>query len=154
MSDALQLAEDLARPAKILVVDDDFFIREMFNRLQARYEIAITCLASPQEAITLLERERYDMVFLDMKFDGPMGGMELIRVINAASYNLHVVIMSGSINLHDVMHEANRLGVLSFMAKPIEFTADFLRIILQRLGVRVNLRRQPTPEPPNQGDLI
>jgi DNA-binding NtrC family response regulator len=142
MSDVLKVAEALARAPKLLVVDDDHLIRLVFTRLALQYELDVSCLSSPQEALALLEKNVYDVIFLDMKFEGiGMDGMDMLREINQQSLNTHVVIMSGSVNLHDLMHEANKLGVLSFMLKPMQFSVEYLRRLLTRLHIRMLERK-------------
>ncbi len=133
------LIAELSRPPSVLVIDDDYFIRFIFKRLSEVYELDLECVATPQEGIDAVVNKRYDAVFLDMKFEnGGIDGMDVLRQINLLNYDSRVIVMSGSINLHDVMHEANKLGVLSFMAKPIDFTLEFLAAILKRLGLRLN----------------
>lgn len=135
---ALDLAQRLAKTPKVLIVDDDEFIRLIFTKLMDKYDIEVICLNSPQEGIVAMKNDDFDVVFLDMKFHATaMSGMDFLRHVNAVDSKAQTVIMSGSVNLHDIMAEANRLGVLSFMLKPVSFTHDYVVSILRRLGMRL-----------------
>ncbi len=155
MSTVADYVAELTRAPSILVIDDDYLVRFIFGRLASTYDIQLDCVSTPEEGIDHITSKMgpsgqsgYDAVFLDMKFENGthgsagMSGMDVLRRINLLDYNSRVIVMSGSINLHDVMHEANKLGVLSFMAKPIDFTVEFLAAILRRLGIRLSLRQQ------------
>lgn len=143
---AYELAKRLSRPPKVLVVDDEYTVRLMFDRLTKDIDIEITCVGSPQEGIAMLAEQTWDVVFLDMKFPQAMGGMDLLREVNRQNYDAHVIIMSSSINLQEVMAEANRLGVVSFMLKPVGFSVEFLKNILKRLKLNTSERGEEESE--------
>jgi ActR/RegA family two-component response regulator len=98
---------------------------------------------SAQEARIFLEKKTYDYVFLDMKLENGVSGMEVLQHINTAAPSVSVVIMSGSVNLHDLMEQANQVGVLSFIKKPTQFTRQYH-------GQRVHEARPSAPpgDPP------
>lgn len=149
MNSVLELAQSLARTPRILVVDDDHYIRRVFDTLAQTYEIVLALAASPQEGLLCIRRAEFDVIFLDMRFDQAMTGMDVLREINRMGCNTHVIVMSGSINLHDVMAEANQLGVVSFMLKPISFNIEFVRTILGRLGIRLVERSEQKTDRPS-----
>lgn len=143
----MELAEKLARTPKILIVDDDSFIRFAFSSVQQKYYLEVDCADSPREGLIKIQAGTYEAVFLDMKFQGGESGMSVLRQINLLNYETHVVVMSGSINLHDVMAEANRLGVLSFMLKPTDFDFDYVVRILRTMGLKLTVRPPDDPGP-------
>ena len=145
MSSVDALVAEMTKPPSILVIDDEYVIRYTFERLAHVYEMNLVCVPTVEEGIQAImkQQEKFDVVFLDMKFEDAttgsvvLTGMDALRKLNLINYDGHIIVMSGSINLHDIMHEANKLGVLSFMAKPVEFTTKFLTAILKRLGIRL-----------------
>lgn len=142
MDSVLELAQRLAHTPTILVADDDQYIRDMFEVLAKRYDVAVTCVGRPQQALDHLEANRYDALFLDIKFEEEMTGLDVLKIIAYRDYETHVIVMAGSINIDMIMAEANQAGVISFMLKPIQFSGDYLRRALTRLGIRL----LPKPE--------
>ncbi len=143
MSEALKLAEMFARTPRILIVDDEPIIHHVFERLKEDYDLEVVSAHTPEQGLHLISRGKFDAIFIDMRFAGiGMDGMDVIRALNVSDSQATVIVMSGSINLHDVMVEANQLGVVSFMAKPVTFTTQLLVSVLRRLHVRL-MPRQP-----------
>lgn len=124
----------LTRPKAVLVVDDDALIRMMFKCVAESFHVTIHFAPSAQEAIALLRKQKFDFIFLDMKLEMAVSGMEVLRFINAAQPEASVIIMSGSVSLHDIMHEANALGVLSFIRKPTSFTVEYITSVFTKIG--------------------
>jgi DNA-binding NtrC family response regulator len=141
MNDALKIAEKLAEPYRFLVIDDEVIVREVFTECMDVFHCHIECAKTLSEGIYALGKNKFDIVFLDMRLDHE-DGMQLLRFVNRHCVDTHVVIMSGSINLGDVMHEANRLGVVSFFAKTAEFSRDYVAKILKRLRPRLVAKKQ------------
>jgi two-component system nitrogen regulation response regulator NtrX len=102
---------------RILVVDDEAAIRESM-RMIIEYE-GYDCLGAPsgQDAITLVERESPDLVFLDIKMPG-MDGLEVLGRIRAIDEQLPVVMISGHGTVSTAV-EATRLGAFDFIEKPL-----------------------------------
>jgi DNA-binding NtrC family response regulator len=126
----------MTRPKLILVVDDDSLIRLLFSRAAEAFHVVVDYAPSAQEARIFLEKKTYDYVFLDMKLENGVSGMEVLQYINTGAPSVNVVIMSGSVNLHDLMEEANQVGVLSFIKKPTQFTKQYLVSVFTKLGLR------------------
>ena len=127
--DAIKYAEMLVNTRRnILLVDDDPYIRLIFMRLAERYVCDVKIAPTGEEALRLLESsDHFHLVFVDMKLgSGGMDGMELIRRIVAQRFGGHVVILSGSVSFNDIMVEADRLGIVTFLMKPPDFTLEYL----------------------------
>jgi DNA-binding NtrC family response regulator len=124
----------LTRPKEVLVVDDDSLIRMIFKCVAESFHVNIQFAPSAAEAIALLRKQKFDYIFLDMKLEMAVSGMEVLRFVNAAQPGASVVIMSGSVSLHDIMHEANALGVLSFIRKPTSFTVEYITAVFNKIG--------------------
>jgi CheY-like chemotaxis protein len=147
--DMAKWVASLTRPKAILVVDDDSLIRMIFKCVAESFHVTTAFAPSAQEAIALLRKQKYDFIFLDMKLEMSVSGMEVLRFINAAQPEASVIIMSGSVSLHDIMHEANALGVLSFIRKPTSFTVEYITSVFTKLGLA------PTGKSPlDPGDVL
>jgi len=118
---------------RILIIDDDEDIREYFVDIARRFNIACDAVASGEEAIELMKREKYDMSFIDWKMPG-MDGMELTRRIKEMDSDKSVTIMISSAEWQDIAEEAKGAGVDKFLPKPI-FPSTFIECINQYLCV-------------------
>src|SRR5215469_13713400 len=109
----------------LLIVDDDESVREVFRCiLQSEYRIIEAC--GVDEALSLIDRERPDLVTLDIRMP-EKNGLEGLRLIRERSENLPVVMITafGSI---DTACEALRLGASDYLQKPCSY--DQLRRIV------------------------
>lgn len=104
--------------SRILVVDDEVAIRDSMKMI-LEYE-GYECQLAPtgQDAITAVERDSPDLVFLDIKMPG-MDGLEVLSRLKGISPGLPVVIISGHGTVATAV-EATKLGAFNFIEKPLE----------------------------------
>jgi DNA-binding response OmpR family regulator len=99
----------------LLIVDDDDSVREVFRWiLQSQYRIIEA--SGVDEALSIIDRERPDLVTLDIRMP-EKNGLEGLRLIRERSQDLPVVMITafGSI---DTACEALRLGASDYLQKP------------------------------------
>ena len=78
--------------ARVLVVDDILAnIRLLQARLEAEYFEVVTA-SSGQEALDICERERVDVVLLDVMMPG-MDGFEVCRRLKSSPSTLHIPVV-------------------------------------------------------------
>lgn len=65
---------------KILLIDDDAFLRDMYATKFIEKGHAIECVSTPDEALTKLHDKKYDLVLSDVVMPG-MTGVELLTHI-------------------------------------------------------------------------
>jgi YesN/AraC family two-component response regulator len=103
-------------PARVLVVDDEAYIRNLIrDTLQARQYSAGTA-ANGEEALEVLGRDRYDIVVTDVVMPG-MGGLDLVKQVRRRHPHVHVIVLTGyprSADISDFLAE----GVDDFLPKP------------------------------------
>ncbi len=102
---------------RILVVDDDSGTAETLGDiLEAKgYEAEIA--SGGLQALTLLQARHHDVIFLDIKMP-QMNGVEVLRRVKTMRPGT-VVIMMTAYALPELMAEAERLGALAILAKPL-----------------------------------
>ena len=104
--------------AQILVVDDEVGIRELLSEILADEGHQVLLAESAGEARRLRERQRPDLVLLDIWMPDT-DGISLLKEWHAAGHlNMPVVMMSGHGTI-DTAVEATRFGAFDFLEKPI-----------------------------------
>lgn len=119
--------------ARILVVEDEPLIRELICT-QLTQEGSIPRGASTgEEALALIDRERFDLILLDMRLPG-MSGIEACRQIRARS-DIPVVFVTAAASLQERL-EGFDAGADDYVIKPVEILElnRRIRAILRRRG--------------------
>ncbi|MDD5475960.1 MAG: response regulator [Syntrophales bacterium] len=101
----------------ILVVDDEGFIRELFEDICADSGYGIRAAADAMEALAMLQKEDINVIFLDLKLFG-MNGIELCRRIRSEKPLAIIYAMTGWAGLYEV-EECREAGFDDFFRKPL-----------------------------------
>jgi signal transduction histidine kinase len=119
--------EDKAGARRILIVDDEAPVRNMFaDYLSDTYECVTA--ASADEALAHLAADSFALVISDMRMPG-RNGVELLREITSR-YADTVVIMVSGVDRPQRVRDALRLGAFDYLIKPCEL--DVLSISVER----------------------
>ncbi len=102
---------------RILVIDDEAAIRESLRMILEYEDYQFVGAGSGQEAISLVQRDRPDLVLLDIKMPG-MDGMEVLRKLHALDETLPIVMISGHGTTATAV-DAIRSGATDFLDKPL-----------------------------------
>ena len=103
--------------SRILVIDDEAAIRDSLRMILEYEHYGFMGAASGQEGIALVQRDRPDLVLLDIKMAG-MDGMEVLRKLHAHDGTLPVVMISGHGSTSTAV-EAIKSGAIDFLDKPL-----------------------------------
>jgi two-component system nitrogen regulation response regulator NtrX len=102
---------------RILVIDDEGAIRDSLRMILEYEDYQFVGAASGQEGLAIAQRERPDLVLLDIKMPG-MDGMEVLRKLHALDETLPVVMISGHGTTATAV-DAIRSGATDFLDKPL-----------------------------------
>jgi two-component system, NtrC family, nitrogen regulation response regulator NtrX len=102
---------------RILVIDDEAAIRDSLRMILEYEDYRFLGASSGQEGIALAQRERPDLVLLDIKMPG-MDGMEVLRSLRATDEGLPVVMISGHGSRSDTV-DAIKAGAADYLEKPL-----------------------------------
>ncbi|HVG55037.1 MAG TPA: sigma-54 dependent transcriptional regulator [Vicinamibacterales bacterium] len=102
---------------RILVIDDEGAIRDSLRMILEYEDYQFAGAATGQEGISAVQRERPDLVLLDIKMPG-MDGLEVLRKLHAFDETLPVVMISGHGTTATAV-EAIRSGAVDFLDKPL-----------------------------------
>jgi len=106
-----------APSSKILVIDDDLAILNLLETLLASEGYRVVVTASGREGLAALEREKPDLVLLDVQMPG-MNGFEVLTKIREQDFDLPVIMVT-AYGSEDVAADALRLGADDYIAKPL-----------------------------------
>lgn len=119
-----ELKKFIAPTAKILVVDDNLMNLKVVEGLLRKYRIRVVTATSGEEALSLIESQDYDFVFMDHMMPG-MDGVECyhrIREKQGAYYSQVPVIALTANAIAGSREMFLSEGFSEFVAKPIDTT--------------------------------
>ena len=104
--------------AEILVVDDEIGIRELLSEILGDEGHTVLLADSAREARAVRERQRVDLVLLDIWMPDTDGITLLREWASGGRLTMPVIMMSGHATI-DTAAEASRIGASDFLEKPI-----------------------------------
>jgi two-component system nitrogen regulation response regulator GlnG len=128
---------------KLLVVDDEPSILHFFRRAFPAPDVTLLTAASAAEGLAAVERERPDVVVLDIDLAGE-SGLDLFRRVHELDPKIPVVFITGH-GTADTAIEAMQLGAYEYLLKPLEL--DHLTDLVDRAFEIGRLMRVPATIP-------
>jgi PAS domain S-box-containing protein len=113
---------------RILVVDDEALQRDIACQLLSSLGYKTKSCASGEEAVSLIEKEPFDLVLLDMLMEPGINGRHCFEQMRVHKPDLKAIIVSG-FSKNDEVKKALQQGVSSFIRKPYT---------LQQLGTEID----------------
>ena len=102
---------------RILIADDEEGVRESLNLvLSAEYDL--TFAEDGEEALARLGKERFDLVFLDIKMP-KLDGLEVLKQLKQTGLKASVLMLTAYQSV-ELAKEAVKLGALDYLPKPFE----------------------------------
>lgn len=114
---------------KILIIDDQLGIRLLLTEVFKKEGYSTAHASNGVEALAMIEKDRPDLVLLDMKIPG-MDGLEILRRIRRFDTSLKVIMMTAYGEL-DMIQETKELGAIKHFTKP--FDIDEMRMEVQAI---------------------
>lgn len=131
----------------ILVVDDEAQVREVLTEFLAGAGYMVEGVASGDDALAAVTRERPDLVLLDIHMPG-VDGVEILRQIRALDDEIAVIMVTANEDVA-VARETLKLGAFDYVAKPFDFTYLERAVAagLARVGAPATGRPKPGEAP-------
>ena len=103
---------------KILIIEDEEPIRRVLVRIliDESKKFYITEAKNGKEGVSLLKREKFDLVLCDIKMP-KMDGIEVLQETKFNKINIPFIMLTGHGNLETAV-EAMKLGAYDFISKP------------------------------------
>jgi DNA-binding NtrC family response regulator len=109
----------VSRPRQILVVDDEENIRKFLARSLEREGYEVRIAVSGKDAVAALERERPDLLVLDVRLPDA-DGMEILADLHRRDPDLPVILITAFGEIKMAV-EAIKAGASDFVVKPFDF---------------------------------
>ncbi len=127
----------------VLLVDDEEELVHATSRLLARRGFSVRAAGTGEEALSLLARERVDVVVLDLKMPG-MGGEATFEQLRQEYPGLPVIVLTGHGSVPQTL-QMSRDGVVDFLAKPCD--PERLVALLAAAASRRSVASSPVAAP-------
>ena len=122
----------MEQKASVLIVDDELGPRESLRMiLKPLYDVRTA--TNGQEALDCIQKEKVDLITLDIKMPG-LSGMDVLRELRKLGSDAAVVIVTGYGTLTNV-HDAIRYGAVDFVSKPFN-VPDIVAIVNKSVAQR------------------
>jgi signal transduction histidine kinase len=129
--------EEQVSDRRVLIVDDEEGIREMFAVWLREESYECVTAASADEALAILATNTYALVISDMMMPG-RNGVELLREIKSRFADTAVIMVSG-VDRPQRVRDALRVGAFDYLIKPCEL--DVLTLSVEHALERRSLQR-------------
>ena len=121
------------RPGRILVIEDDPRVNDLLGDLLKEAGHTVTGTSNGEEAISLLEKESFDLVITDLGMPG-ISGWEVIERIRERDPKIPVVVLTGwGLKGEEDRRRLRELGVSRCLFKPVRIQ-ELLQTITDLFG--------------------
>jgi DNA-binding NtrC family response regulator len=120
---------DKLKDMKILLIDDDEWIRDSLSRFFEYEPCTLLALETAEQGLEELRRRDYDIIIVDYRLPG-MNGVQFLKQIQDTHAHVMKILITAYGN-KEVLSQAIELGVGDFIDKP--FCTKTLEDALLRL---------------------
>jgi len=105
----------MSQPAQVLVVDDEQNIRLTLSALLSRAGYVVTAAATGEEAVALFDRQRFDLMLVDLQMPG-INGIQVVEALRQRNLDTMVIVLTGHGSLETAI-EGMHQGIFDYMLK-------------------------------------
>ena len=125
---------------EILVIDDNFDIRNLISSILKDKNYTVREAANYDQAVFEIDKKIPDLAIIDVKLDkGDKDGIELLKKIKKVTDLTPIIIISGHANV-EMAVESLKLGAYEFITKP--FAMEQLLNIVSRGLENIKLKKE------------
>jgi two-component system response regulator (stage 0 sporulation protein F) len=101
---------------KILVVDDEDPVRNLFNDLFKKEGYSVKSADTGEESLELVAKEDFDLVLMDIKLTG-MSGLEALKRIKDLKPSIAVIMITGFGYDEELIAKSKEYGCAGYIGK-------------------------------------
>lgn len=113
--------------ARLLVVDDEQEIRDMLSRHYRFADYDVVTAADGDEALTVMDDRKIDIVISDIMMPG-MDGIQLLRSVRPLYPMVHTIMITGHVSQENIL-ACMRHGADSCVFKPLDDLSELDRCV-------------------------
>src|SRR3989338_3515205 len=118
---------------KLLIVDDETDVREFAANFFRKRKIEVITASSGEDALSIAEKQKSDLVLLDIKMTG-IDGIETLKRIKELDKNAKVIMVTGrKPDEQESFDKCRQLGAIDYIHKPLELD-ELERVVLKELS--------------------
>lgn len=113
-----EMARQRGRPFRVLIIDDEKWVREVFHdfcRITDAFEVELA--DSGADALEKVKCNSYDLITLDLIMP-EMSGLEVLTAVKGVLPQVPVVVVTGNAT-DKLVRKAGMLGACRVMYKPV-----------------------------------
>lgn len=134
-------------PKKILLVEDEDFIRELYSRQLTKAGFAVKTVPDGQAGLDTLKTEQFDLLLLDIMLPG-INGLQLLREFKTHNPTSPMItILLTNLGQEAVIKEGFELGAQAYLIKA-SYTPD--QVVNEVRTALSGGQSTPPPTPPAQ----
>jgi len=118
------------RKARILVIDDEEFVRDVLSRTLAQVDHQVTLAENGEKGVQLFKEGKFDMVLTDLGMPG-MSGWEVCRMIKELNPHTPVGMITGW-GIEMSRSKMDEYGLDFFISKPFDFN-QILNVVAETM---------------------
>ncbi|MBI2599887.1 response regulator [Candidatus Daviesbacteria bacterium] len=136
---------------KILLVEDEDFIRDLYVRQLTKAGFLVKNAADGQTGLNLLKAEGFDLLLLDIMLPG-MNGLQLLREFKTQNPNSPMItILLTNLGQEAVIKEGFELGAQAYLIKASYTPDQVVNEVRNALGGQGGTTPPPQPNSPVGG---
>ena len=125
---------------RVLVVDDEEFMRKLMTNILRKAGMEVLTAQSGEEALRMLRENGCDVVVSDMRMAG-ISGFDLLKQVKAQHPDTAFVVMTGHADSYSIK-DALLQGADEYITKP--FKNDEITLVIERAYWRMQSNRKQT----------
>jgi len=128
---------------KILIIEDDFFVRDLYDRELTREGFAVETAVDGPEGLLKAVETKPDLVLLDIMLP-KMSGLDVLKTLKEKeeTKNIPVVLLT-NLGQDSVIREGFSLGAAGYLIKAAYTPSQIIEEVKKFL-------KQPAPAPPHK----
>jgi DNA-binding NtrC family response regulator len=123
----------MEKKEKLLIIDDDKFILNVFSRILQKQGYTVDAAETAQEALEKLNNKNYDLALIDVKLPD-MNGTNLISKLNSIDPNMIKIVITGFPSIEDATEVMDK-GATAYLVKPVK-SEELVELIAKKLENR------------------
>ncbi len=117
---------------KILIIEDDSSLFELYREMFKAQEISVVGAATAQLGLDLVNSEKPDLILLDIMLPGGMNGFDVLEQLknNPSTNHIPVIVTT---NLDSEEKVARTIGAGDYLIKANTTKDEVIKLVMDRL---------------------